>query len=129
MVFALVGALATAAHVGLALLANTRLGGQPMVANLVGYVGAVLVSYAGNARLTFGRRIADRAQFLRFSVVSLAGLGLGQAITYIATDAMGLPFQVALAAVVLIVPVFTFVASRLWAFAVAAESRSTPQDT
>ena len=129
MAFALVGGLATAAHVGLALFANTRLDAGPLAANLVGYVGAVLVSYAGNARLTFRRRVFDRAQFLRFSTVSLAGLGLGQALTYVATDAMGLPFQVALVAVVVIVPAFTFVASRLWAFAVAAESRSAPRDT
>jgi putative flippase GtrA len=127
--FALVGGLATAAHVGLALLANTRLDAPPMIANLVGYVGAVLVSYAGNARITFRRRVFDRAQFLRFSTVSLAGLGLGQAMTYIATEAMGLPFQFALAAVVVIVPAFTFAASRLWAFAVATESKPAPRDT
>ncbi|MBU1377243.1 MAG: GtrA family protein [Alphaproteobacteria bacterium] len=124
LVFAVVGGLATVTHFVLALLANTQFGAPPLVANVVGYVGAVMISYVGNARFTFQRRVLDRAQFVRFGVVSLAGLALGQAITYLATQALHLPFQLTLMVVVASVPVFTFVTSRLWAFATTGEAES-----
>jgi len=121
LTFAVVGGLATATHFVLALVANAQGGLEPLVANVVGYLGAVFVSYVGNARLTFRRRVFDQAQFLRFILVSLAGLLLGQAITYLATHGLGIPFHLALIGVVTIVPVFTFISSRLWAFAAAAD--------
>jgi putative flippase GtrA len=125
MVFACIGVLATATHFILALAANTQVGAPPMVANVIGYLGSVLISYVGNARLTFQRGVFDRAQFLRFAAVSLAGLLLGQGITYVATHLLKLPFQLALIPVVTVVPAFTFIASRLWAFAAVRDADGT----
>lgn len=126
MVFACIGVLATATHFTLALAANTQAGLAPMAANVVGYLGSVLVSYVGNARLTFQRGVFDRAQFMRFAVVSLAGLALGQGVTYVATRVFELPFQLALIPVITVVPAFTFIASRLWAFAAVHDAGRSP---
>lgn len=126
MVFACIGVVATATHFTLALAANTQAGLGPLAANVVGYLGSVLVSYVGNARLTFQRGVFDRAQFTRFAIVSLAGLALGQGITYLATQAFKLPFQIALIPVITVVPAFTFIASRLWAFAAVHDAQRAP---
>lgn len=114
--FAVVGALATATHLITALAARKGLAASPMAANFAGYAAALGVSYLGNARWTFAQPALHGAQFVRFLAVSLAGLGLNQAITWLLAVRLGLPFWVALGAVVTVVPVFSFVVSRLWAF-------------
>jgi putative flippase GtrA len=99
-----------------ALAAHHLAGAGPLAANLIGYACAVGVSYLGNARFTFGRRALHGAQFTRFVVISLAGLGANQAITYVLVDRLGWPFWAGLAVVVTVVPAASFAAARFWAF-------------
>lgn len=114
-VFLVIGLAATAVHVTVALCARRFLHASPLAANFLGYGCAVGVSYIGNARWTF--RAAHRnAQLGRFVVVSLAGLGLNQALTFLLTGVLRLPFAAALAVVVVAVPLFTFLLSRAWVF-------------
>lgn len=117
--FALIGGLATLTHLVVALAMNAQGGVTPLKANAAGYLTAVLISYLGNAHFTFRQRIINAEQFFRFLTVSAAGLALGQAITYLATSVLQAPFAVALGLVVTVVPVFSFGAARLWAFATA----------
>ena len=119
-VFALVGVTATLVHVATALLAKSVLGASPMMANFAGYSLAVLVSFAGNARLTFDGTLTT-GPFVRFLAVSLAGLGANQAIVWLLANRLGWPFAAALAVVVVVVPVFTFVLSKLWVFRAARQ--------
>ena len=114
--FALVGGMATLTHFTVALLLNSQLGVSPLHANFGGYVSSVLISYVGNALLTFGAQLANARQILRFGVVSLSGLALGQALTYLGVNVLGAPYAITLLVVVSLVPVLTFVASRLWTF-------------
>lgn len=114
--FAGVGAVATATHVASALVAHHGLHASPMVSNLIGFAAAVAVSYFGNARLTFRRGAGDLNQALRFVVVSLTGLALNQALTWLLAERLGLPFWVALTAVVAGVAATSFVLSKLWVF-------------
>jgi putative flippase GtrA len=115
-VFAMVGAAATAVHVGTALTAKQFGGLSPLEANLAGYCAAVGVSYLGNAWLTFRRPTRNLAQFGRFLAVSLAALALNQALVYLLVERAGWPFWLALGPVVVMVPVLSFILSRLWAF-------------
>jgi putative flippase GtrA len=115
-VFGLVGLASTATHVGGALAARIGLDLTPLAANFAGYLCAVGVSYLGNAWLTFRRPAARAGQALRFFIVSLAGLALGQGLTWALTGPLGWPFAVALAVVVLAVAALSFTLSRLWAF-------------
>jgi putative flippase GtrA len=116
-VFGLIGVVATATHAAAALLAHEQLGLHPFVANFVGYCCAFSVSYFGNARFTFARRALHGPQFLRFLGVSLMGLALSQALTYLCTELLHLPFAVALIPVVTLVPILSFILSRVYAFA------------
>lgn len=117
--FGIVGGLSTLAHVIVALQLNAIVGLSPLWANVSGYLSAVTVSYVGNALLTFRGRLLHGGQAVRFVTVSLAGLGLGQAITYVVTSLLHAPFAWALVLVVTIVPAFSFLAFRIWAFAVS----------
>jgi putative flippase GtrA len=115
-VFGLVGLASTATHVGGALAARIAFDLPPLAANFAGYLCAVGVSYLGNAWLTFRQPVAQAGQAGRFVLVSLAGLALGQALTWGFTGPLGWPFPAALAVVVLAVAALSFTLSRLWAF-------------
>ena len=114
--FAIVGAAATLTHVIAALGARELAGLSPMGANLVGYLFAVGVSYLGNARFTFRRAVLHGPQFVRFAVVSLAGLALTPGLTWLLVERMGWSFSAGLAVVAVAVPALSFVLQRLWAF-------------
>jgi putative flippase GtrA len=114
--FALIGLSATAVHVLSALAARYSIQASALEANLIGYCSAVLVSYIGNARFTFGSAVLQGRQFTRFLIVSLFGLALNQAITFVAVNELHLPFRLALAGVVVVVPLVSFALSRIWAF-------------
>lgn len=114
--FAAIGLLATGAHVVAALSAEAVLDFEPLYANLAGYFSAVGVSYFGHAWLTFRTPALHGAQFLRFATVSLLGLLLNQSIVYVVTHLIGLPLWAALIPATVLVPIFTFVVSKLWAF-------------
>jgi putative flippase GtrA len=121
--FVLVGGAATSTHVVTALLAQHLLAVSPTTANLMGYSTAVLVSYLGNAGLTFGRQLLHGPQFLRFIVVSLAGLALSQSLTLLCVNLLHLPFAIALIPIVTLVPICSFVLSKVYAFADPAERK------
>ena len=115
--FAAVGLVATAAHAGVALAVAWALGLAPVLANLVGYLAAVAVSYGGHARLTFGTRGDHARRLPRFAAVSLGGLLLSAAITSLVCQALGGSLVLAMACVTLVVPAASFLANRCWAFA------------
>jgi putative flippase GtrA len=114
--FAIVGIAATLTHVAAALAARGLAGLAPLEANLVGYLSAVGVSYFGNGRLTFRRSVLHGAQFVRFAAVSLLGLALTQALTWLLVERSGWPFPAGLAVVAVAVPALSFVLQRLWVF-------------
>jgi putative flippase GtrA len=114
--FAIVGVVATACHYATALGAHHFVGLAPMNATFAGYVASVGVSYLGNSLFTFRRPALHGPQFVRFAVISLAGLAMNQTIVFVATRRFGLPFYEALIPVVIIVPASTFLMSKFWAF-------------
>jgi putative flippase GtrA len=116
LVFAIVGASATAVHAGVAFLAKQQLHMSAIEATTTAYCVAVGVSYFGNARFTFRRAVLHGPQMARFAVVSLSGLLLNLALTWLLVNRLGLPFWFGLGVVVVAIPALSFVASRLWAF-------------
>ncbi|MBL8770517.1 MAG: GtrA family protein [Phenylobacterium sp.] len=114
--FAVVGAAATLIHVAAALTAREAAGLAPLQANLAGYLCAVGASYFGNAWLTFRRPVMHGPQFVRFLVVSLAGLALTQALTWLLVQRLGWPFWAGLAVVAVATPALSFILQRTWAF-------------
>jgi len=114
--FAVVGGLASLAHVVIGLWSATKLGLPVLVANMLAFSVAVLVSYVGNHAWTFGRSGFHGWHFPRFFAVAAIGLGLNQLIILLTVTLGGLPYLYGLLLVIAIVPGLTFVLSRYWAF-------------
>lgn len=111
-----VGGLATVVHVLIALAAQRVFSAPPQGANLAGFFGAVLVSYLGHARFTFGVTAQSGLQFLRFLFLSGLGLLTSSATVWLITTKLGGSFAAAMVAVAVLVPAASFVTMRLWVF-------------
>lgn len=109
--FILVGGLATLVHILVAgtLLALSAL--RPYGANLVAFLVAFGVSYCGHRYLTFARQ----GSILRFFVVAIAGFALNN-LLLTGLLALGLSAFLAIVVATALVPVFSYLASSLWAF-------------
>jgi len=114
--FAVVGGAATATHLCVGLLLAENLGLAPFWANLCAFAGAVLVSYSGNLVWTFGIASEGFGRLPRFVALALCGLAVNQAIVFAAVTMAGWNYRVALAIVLLVVPILTYLGSRQWVF-------------
>jgi putative flippase GtrA len=116
LAFGTVGLLATVVHVvvGLALTEARLL--RPFSANLVAFLLAFVVSYAGHRRFTFRSGVSHARALPRFFATVATGLVLNQSIVYLAVDVLGWDYIVALAIVVTIVPVLVYLVLRHWTF-------------
>jgi putative flippase GtrA len=118
--FAVVGGAATATHLCVGLLLAETVGLEPFWANLWAFAAAVLVSYFGNLVWTFGMASEGLGRLPRFVALALCGLAANQAIVFIAVSLAGWNYRMALAIVLLVVPVLTYLGSRQWVFRAAA---------
>lgn len=125
--FAAVGLLATAVHVGIALLLTEAAAFGALSANLLAFCVALGVSYGGNRRWTFAATGPHRRQALRFAFVAIVALLLNQLIVHVAVDRWALDFRLALAIVVLVVPILSLMLNRGWVF--AGRGAPLPGDT
>jgi putative flippase GtrA len=96
----------------------------PLVANLVGWLVAFVVSFTGHFQLTFRHQRQSLAQAIRrFFLLSASGFLINELSYAWLLNHTTMPYQWLLGAILIAVAVFTFMASRLWAF---AASRATP---
>jgi putative flippase GtrA len=121
--FAGVGALATSVHVTLFAVLLELLPISALVANLVAFGAAVLLSFAGHCRWTFRLRGGHGPALRRFSVVAVLGLGLNSAIAYGIVDRLGWHYAYAVVPIATITPVTLFLLSRRWAFRASTAQR------
>lgn len=90
----------------------------PLAANPLGWFVALWVSWSGHHRLSFAGSGAAAAHTLpRFAAVSLAGFVANQAAYALLLHGTGLGYGVALAIVLALIALLTWLASRHWAFA------------
>lgn len=94
-------------------------GWLPTVSNVAAFCVAFFVSFNGHSRLTFPQPAEQRLEACRrYAILAITSFTLNQTIYSWALDLFGdqlyLPI---LAVVVLMVAVFTFTMSRIWAFA------------
>ena len=114
-IFGVVGVTATLTHYFVALGTHEGLGVDLYIANLFGYVSAVLVSYFGHGKLTFKQELSWKV-FMRFALVSVLIFLLSEVILYCLGTFAKLPHRVSLGVVVCIIPLISFVLSKLWVF-------------
>lgn len=103
--FSLVGAVNGVVGIGV-IVAAGLLGAGPMLANVLGYLTGLVVSFALNSRVTFHGRAVDRSTALRFlcafAVAFAANLAVVEATTRLfnahrlLASLAGMPFYVAI---------------------------------
>ena len=114
--YAVVGVLGTAIHFGV-LAALVELGAvDPVLASAAGFIVTLIVSYVLNHRWTFASPVGHRTAFIRYTAVSMLGLGLNSLIMYLAVHVFGLWYIAGQALVVAVVPAVNFVLNRWWSF-------------
>lgn len=97
----------------------TPFGVSPLLANLAGYVAAVVSGYVLHSRWSFrghGDRDAPAARSVRFVVVSAISLALNSLWVWLLTGPLGGPTWWPILPMLAITPVVTFVLNRKWVF-------------
>lgn len=116
MRFGMVGITATATHITTAMLLVEWAHLEPLKANFFAFSLAVLVSFGGHYHWTFKASTPYSSSFPRFSAIALLGMGFNQTIIFSVVNLLGLDYRFGLAAVIMVVPVISFMANKLWAF-------------
>jgi putative flippase GtrA len=114
--FGSTGVAATLLHILVAFAAAKGPGFEPYAANACGFASAFVLSYLGHFYWTFGHREGHRRYLGRFLVLSVCGYGLSNLVIWLVVDRLGLSFLLALPWIAIVVPAFTFVSSKYWAF-------------
>lgn len=116
--FGLVGILATAIHITILwmLLSKTLL--PALMANTIAFVGAFGFSFAGNYLWTFGSPGSPRRAMLRFLTISASAFFLNTILLGTILEFGWFDPTSAAIGSAAVIPVITFLASRLWGFRV-----------
>lgn len=115
--FIMVGCAAAATHWIVVVIAVTSGGMPPLIANVVGWLVAFCVSFAGHFQLTFKHHRAPLARAARrFFAVSALGFAVNELAYAWLLKATTLPYDVLLALILITIAGMTFILGRLWAF-------------
>src|SRR5262249_32848188 len=121
--FGCVGILATAGHIAAFTGLIEFFHVAPLLANILAFCAAVLISFFGHFHWTFKadakQRLFSRQQrvaFARFAVVALLGLGLNSLIVFLVVDISELSYRYAIVPMAVVVPSILFLISKFWAF-------------
>jgi putative flippase GtrA len=115
--FVVVGATAALVHwlVVVALVGASVL--APLIANIIGWLVAFLVSFTGHYQITFRHQRGSLLHSVkRFFLLSAAGFLVNEASFAVLLYKTDVPYQLLLGLVLVGVAFLTFIASRFWAF-------------
>ncbi|CAN5807984.1 hypothetical protein BH09PSE5_BH09PSE5_18520 [soil metagenome] len=117
LMFIAVGCAAAAVHFAIALMLIRSGLLQPLQANVLAWLCAFAVSFTGHHRLTFRANLAPRTRAaMRFLLVSAGAFAVNEAAYAALLHWTRLPYDVALALVLMGVAAFTYLLGRHWAF-------------
>ena len=115
--FVLVGGCAAATHLAVVALLVQATQMAPLVADVLAFLVAFVVSYNGHALLTFANaRAHGWAVVARYFAVASLSFVANELLYAIALDWLHWPYLWSLAGVLLLVAVVTFALSKFWAF-------------
>jgi putative flippase GtrA len=117
-----VGVLATLVHVSAYVVFVEKVGTTPIVANLLAFGLAVMVSFAGHAGWTFRAEFGRSGRsvhvlFARFAISALLGLLLNSIFVLVLVTWWGLAYGWAIPFFVFVTPVVLYLTNRMWVFA------------
>ncbi len=115
--FIAVGSTAAAVHFGVVVALVSAFDVAPLSANVAGWLIAFSVSFTGHLNLSFRDEQAPPLRAgLRFFAISAAGFLANEAMYAVLLHWSGLSYAVALAVVLIVIALITYLASRHWAF-------------
>ncbi|MGB3288386.1 MAG: GtrA family protein [Burkholderiaceae bacterium] len=115
--FIAVGCAAAATHWLVVVAVVSAAGLAPLAANVIGWLVAFCVSFAGHYLLTFRHHQAPLAQAARrFFAVSALGFAVNELAYAWLLRATDLPYDLLLALILIAIAGMTFILGRLWAF-------------
>lgn len=115
--FGLVGAAAAATHLACVWVLVAGAGLAPLVANVLAFAVAFVVSYRGHARLTFHAAGARGWPSLwRFLAVASSAFTANELLYWLALERLHWHYFWGQAGILLLVAAGTFVCSKFWAF-------------
>ena len=114
--FGLVGVLATAVHIATVWILLAATGIAPIPANTLAFLIAFGVSFAGHYAWTFRAPGKPRRAILRFSVIAVFGFLVNTLVLAFLIQKGYFSPVVSAVFSVSIIPVISFLASRLWGF-------------
>lgn len=114
--FGIVGVTSATIHfTTVVLLVQTR-SFPPLVANVFGYVIAFQMSYWGHRLWTFSDTLVTHRMALpKLFCVQLVSFAANESLFFIFLS-LNLPYPIALLIVLSVLPIFTFISSKLWVF-------------
>ncbi|NHN32944.1 GtrA family protein [Paenibacillus agricola] len=111
-----VGLLGTLLHFAALYVLVEAFGFNPVLASTLGFVLVLLISYLINKLWTFQDSPSGWKPFLKYTVVSMAGLLLNSGIMYTAVDWLHFNYLIAQCFVVVAVPASNFLFNYYWTF-------------
>lgn len=115
--FIAVGCAAAGTHWLIVVLLVSLLSLPPLIANVIGWLVAFIVSFSGHFLLTFRHQHAPPARAARrFFAVSAAGFAVNELSYAWLLHTTAWRYDVLLALVLIAIAVATFIVGRLWAF-------------
>ena len=114
--FGVIGLLAAVVHFSVVVLLVQMTKMQPLLANIFAFLIAFQVSYIGHRYWTFRDTVTKhRTAFSKLFLVNGLGFLANEGLFYIFLM-LGIPYQIALIFVLLIIPIVTFVVNKFWVF-------------
>lgn len=114
--FAIVGAVATSVHLTIVWTAISEFAANPIKANIAAFLVALLVSFTGHYYWTFSSCQNPFRALLRFMLLASAALIFNTVLLSAILASSKFEPEVAAATAALLIPVFTYICSRLWVF-------------
>ena len=114
--FALVGLFATGVHISMVWLLMMVVGQPPFVANLLAFATAFGFSYVGHYHWSFKAQSRQGNNLRRFFLVAVSALVLNNILLVYMLEKAYFSELVSTIVSVFIIPLYTFIGSRFWAF-------------
>ena len=113
--FGLVGGLATFTHYCGALLSNEWLQLPLYIANLIGYLCAVGVSFIGHSKVTFQVDM-NHVLLRRFCLMSIATFGLSEVLLWSLESGLEMESRIVMLVVVVTIPAISYLLNKFWVY-------------
>lgn len=114
--FGVVGIFATLAYIVATMIADEWLLFAAVEGAAFGQAVSTLVSYFGHLHYSFGVKASHRVFFWRFTLISVAVLGLNLGTTWLITGGLGFSHRIAVAVVSVLIPATNYLFNRFWVF-------------